>query len=73
MNLATIPDHLKFQLSHFYPNADKDLSFVVLTQERLDEMVQAVYHQGFGAGLAEAAFGHLSGDEVSDEQPRPGD
>ena len=73
MPLATTSDRINVQLSYLYPNADKDLSFVVLTQDRLDEMVQAAYHQGFGAGLAEAAFGHLIGDEVNDEQPRPGD
>lgn len=73
MNLATTPDScFKFQLSHLYPHADKGLSFVVLTQERLDEMVRTVYHQGFEASLAQAAFGYLSGDEVSDGQPRPG-
>ena len=73
MNLATIPDRLKVQLSYLYLNVGEDLSFVVLTQERLEEMVQVSYYQGFGAGLVQAAFGHLSGDEVNNEQPRPGD
>ena len=68
----TDAEKLAYQLSHLYPNADKDLSFVVLTQERLDEMVQTAYYQGFGAGLAHAVFGHLIDDEVSDEPSGPG-